>query len=194
MKAPINAALLLGAIAALASGFDTRSDLLPDAVEVPVFTRHFQHNDRFNNSTPGVVLQWETPLVFAGSRTVSANLGAFRNSNGDPTIYAGLHPEWRIAGPLYAGFGAGLTYGYKSFSYGGNAWLDGVPFTQGAVSGRRYETRKVKPAVQLDARLELTRNVSLTAHVVADEKLCKKQPEGLHVTSCAVWLGLRGEW
>jgi hypothetical protein len=125
---------------------------------------------------------------------VSANLGAFKNSSGDPTLYVGLHPEWRIAGPLYAGFGAGLTYGYKSFSYGGNAWLDGVPFTQGAVSGRRYETRKVKPAVQLDARLALTRNVSLTAHVAADEKLCKKQPEGLHVTSCAVWLGLRGEW
>jgi hypothetical protein len=103
MKAPVNAALLLGALAALASGFDTRADLLPDAVEVPVFT-------------------------------------------------------------------------------------------QGAVSGRRYETRKVKPAVQLDARLALTRNVSLTAHVVADEKLCKKQPEGLHVTSCAVWLGVKGNW
>ena len=29
MKAPINAALLLGALAALASGFDTRADLLP---------------------------------------------------------------------------------------------------------------------------------------------------------------------
>jgi hypothetical protein len=83
MKAPINAALLLGALAALASGFDTRADLLPDAVEVPIATRHFQHNDRLRNDTPGVV---------------------------------------------------------------------------------------------------------------ADEKLCKKQPEGLHVTSCAVWLGLRGEW
>jgi len=182
--------LLVGIIAFTSA----RADLLPDAVEVPVFTRHFQHNDRFNNSTPGLVLQWDTPLVFAGSRTVSANLGAFKNSNGDPTLYVGLHPEWRIAGPLYAGFGAGLTYGYKSFSYTGNAWADGVPFTQGAVSGRRYETRKVKPAVQLDARLELTRNVSLTAHVVADEKLCKKQPEGLHVTSCAVWLGIRGAW
>ena len=194
MKAPVNAALLLGAIAALASGFDTRADLLPDAVEVPVFTRHFQHNDRFNNSTPGIVGQWDTPLAFAGTNAVRAHLGAFKNSNGDPTLYVGLHPEWRIAGPLYAGFGAGLTYGYKSFSYTGNAWADGVPFTQGAVSGRRYETRKVNPAVQLDARLALTRNVSLTAHVVADEKLCKKQPEGLHVTSCAVWLGLRGEW
>lgn len=103
MKAPVNAALLLGALAALASGFDTRADLLPDAVEVPIATRHFQHNERFNNSTPGIVVQWDAPLA-------------------------------------------------------------------------------------------LTRNVSLTAHVVADEKLCKKQPEGLHVTSCAVWLGLRGEW
>lgn len=194
MKAPVNLALLLGAIAALASGFDTRADLLPDAVEVPIATRHFQHNDRFNNSTPGIVLQWDTPLVFAGSRTVSANLGAFKNSNGDPTLYVGLHPEWHISGPLYAGFGAGLTYGYKELDYSGNAWRDGVPFTQGAVSGRRYDRRTVKPAVQLDARLELTRNVSLTAHVVADEKLCKKQPAGLHVTSCAVWLGLRGEW
>ena len=194
MKAPVNAALLLGALAALASGFDTRADLLPDAVEVPVFTRHFQHNDRLRNDTPGLVLQWDTPLAFAGTHAVRAHLGAFKNSNGDPTIYAGLHPEWHVSGPLYAGGGIGLTYGYKDVSYTGNAWADGVPFTQGAVSGRRYETRKVKPAVQLDARLELTRNVSLTAHVVADEKLCKKQPEGLHVTSCAVWLGLRGEW
>jgi len=182
--------LLVGIIAVTSA----RSDLLPDAVEVPVFTRHFQHNDRFNNSTPGLVLQWDTPLAFAGTNAVRAHLGAFKNSNGDPTLYVGLHPEWRIAGPLYAGFGAGLTYGYKELDYSGNAWRDGVPFTQGAVSGRRYETRKVKPAVQLDARLALTRNVSLTAHVVADEKLCKKQPEGLHVTSCAVWLGLRGEW
>ena len=173
---------------------DARADLVPDAVEIPVATRHLEHNDRLRNDTPGVVLQWNTPLAFAGTHAVRAHAAAFRNSNGDPTIYAGLHPEWRIAGPLYAGFGAGLTYGYKSFSYGGNAWLDGVPFTQGAVSGRRYETRKVKPAVQLDARLALTRNVSLTAHVVADEKLCKKQPEGLHVTSCAVWLGIKGEW
>lgn len=179
----MKALALLAALAATAA----HADWLPDAVELPLYTRHIQHNEHFNNKTPGVVLQWDTPL----SRL---HAGLFRNSNGDPTVYVGLHPEWRIAGPLYAGFGAGLTYGYKSFSYTGNAWADGVPFTQGAVSGRRYETRKVKPAVQLDARLELTRNVSLTAHVVADEKLCKKQPEGLHVTSCAVWLGLRGEW
>lgn len=194
MKAPVNAALLLGALAALASGFDTRADLLPDAVEVPIATRHFQHNDRFNNSTPGVVLQWDTPLAFAGTHAVRAHAAAFRNSNGDPTVYGGLHAEWRITGRLYGGGGLGISYGYKGLDYGGNAWADGEPFTQGAVSGRRYETRKVKPAVQLDARLALTRNVSLTAHVVADEKLCKKQPEGLHVTSCAVWLGLRGEW
>jgi hypothetical protein len=194
MQAPVNLTLLIGFVAAMASSCDARADWLPDAVELPLYTRHFQHNDRFNNDTPGIVLQWDTSLAFAGTNAVRANLGAFKNSNGDPTIYAGLHPEWRIAGPLYAGFGAGLTYGYKSFSYTGNAWADGVPFTQGAVSGRRYETRKVNPAVQLDARLALTRNVSLTAHVVADEKLCKKQPEGLHVTSCAVWLGLRGEW
>lgn len=194
MKAPVNLALLLGAIAALASGFDTRADLLPDAVEVPIATRHFQHNDRFNNSTPGLVLQWDTPLAFAGTNAVRAHLGAFKNSNGDPTIYAGLHPEWRIAGPLYAGFGAGLTYGYKSFSYGGNAWLDGVPFTNGAVSGRRYEKRRFNAALQLDARLQMTRNLSLTAHLVADQHLCKPQPAGLHATSCAVWVGLRGEW
>ena len=193
MKAPVNAALLLGALAALASGFDTRADLLPDAIEVPIATRHFQHNERFNNSTPGIVVQWRTPLTLA-SAPVRAHAALFRNSDGDATVYAGLHPEWRVAGPLYAGFGVGATYGYKRFDYSGNAWADGVPFTQGAVSGRRYETRKVKPAVQLDARLALTRNVSLTAHVVADEKLCKKQPAGLHVTSCAVWLGLRGEW
>jgi len=29
MKAPVNAALLLGALAALASGFDTRAEVLP---------------------------------------------------------------------------------------------------------------------------------------------------------------------
>jgi hypothetical protein len=194
MKAPVNLALLLGAIAALASGFDTRADLLPDAVEVPVFTRHFQHNDRFNNDTPGIVLQWDTPLVFAGSRTVSANLGAFKNSNGDPTLYVGLHPEWRIAGPLYTGFGAGLTYGYKRYSYGGNAWADGVPFTVANVTGRRYEKRTFKPAAQLDARLALNKHYSLTLHLITDEKRCKRQPAGLHVTSCALVLGLRGAW
>jgi len=167
MKAPINAALLLGALAALASGFDTRADLLPDAVEVPIATRHFQHNERFNNSTPGIVVQWDAPLVFAGSRTVSANLGAFKNSNGDPTVYAGLHAEWRISGPLFAGGGLGLTYGYKSFDSTGNAWRDGVPFAVGTMTGRRFERRKVKPAVQLDARLALTRNRAPTAHGVA---------------------------
>ena len=194
MKAPINAALLLGALAALASGFDTRADLLPDAVEVPIATRHFQHNERFNNSTPGIVVQWDAPLVFAGSRTVSANLGAFKNSNGDPTLYVGLHPEWRIAGPLYAGFGFGLTYGYKEFDYIGAAWRDGVPFTQGSVSGRRYERRTVKPAVQLDARLALNKHYSLTLHLVMDDKACRRQPDGLRATSCAMWFGLRGEW
>ena len=147
MKAPINAALLLGALAALASGFDTRADLLPDAVEVPIATRHFQHNERFNNSTPGIVVQWDAPLVFAGSRTVSANLGAFKNSNGDPTVYAGLHAEWRISGPLFAGGGLGLNKHY-----------------------------------------------SLTLHLITDEKRCKRQPAGLHVTSCALVLGIRGAW
>lgn len=193
MKAPINAALLLGALAALASGFDTRADLLPDAVEVPIATRHFQHNERFNNSTPGIVVQWRTPLTLA-SAPVRAHAALFRNSDGDATVYAGLHPEWRVAGPLYAGFGVGATYGYKRFDYSGNAWRDGEPFTVGAVSGRRYEKRTVKPAAQLDARLELNKHYSLTLHLVMDDKACRRQPDGLRATSCAMWFGLRGEW
>lgn len=193
MKAPVNAALLLGALAALASGFDTRADLLPDAVEVPIATRHFQHNERFNNSTPGIVVQWRTPLTLA-SAPVRAHAALFRNSDGDATVYAGLHPEWRVAGPLYAGFGVGATYGYKRFDYSGNAWRDGEPFTVGAVSGRRYEKRTVKPAAQLDARLELNKHYSLTLHLVMDDKACRRQPDGLRATSCAMWFGLRGEW
>lgn len=192
---PAVGGVLLGLlVAGISVSDDARADLVPDAVEVPVVTRHLEHNDQLNNETPGLVFQWDTPLAFAGTHAVRAHAAAFKNSNGDPTVYGGLHAEWRISGPLFAGGGLGLTYGYKDLDYGGNAWRDGVPFTSGAVSGRRYETRKVKPAVQLDARLELTRNVSLTAHVVADKKLCKKQPEGLHVTSCAVWLGIRGAW
>ena len=194
MKAPINAALLLGALAALASGFDTRADLLPDAVEVPIATRHFQHNDRLRNDTPGVVLQWNTPLAFAGTHAVRAHAAAFRNSNGDPTVYGGLHAEWRISGPLFAGGGLGLTYGYKDLDYGGNAWADGEPFTVGAVSGRRYEKRTFKPAAQLDARLALNKHYSLTLHLVMDDKACRRQPDGLRATSCALVLGLRGEW
>lgn len=173
---------------------DARADLTPDAVELPVATRHLAHNDRLNNKTPGLVLQWDTPLAFANTHAVRAHLGAFKNSNGDPTVYGGLHAEWRISGPLFAGGGLGLTYGYKDLDYGGAAWRDGVPFSVGAVSGRRFETRTVKPAAQLDARLELTRHVSLTAHLVTDDKVCKRQPVGLHVTSCALWVGVRGAW
>jgi len=165
----------------------------PDAVELPLATRHMQHNDRLSNSTPGIVFQWRTPLTLAGA-PVRAHGALFRNSDGDTTVYGGLHPEWRIAGPLYAGFGAGLTYGYKRFDYSGNAWRDGVPFTDGSVSGRRYEKRRFNAALQLDARLQVTRHVSLTAHLVADQHLCKSQPAGLHATSCAVWVGVRGEW
>ena len=173
---------------------DARADLVPDAVEVPLMTRHLAHNDRLSNTTPGVVLQWDTPLAFAGTHAVRAHAAAFRNSNGDPTVYGGLHAEWRISGPLFAGGGLGLTYGYKDLDYGGNAWLDGVPFSVGAVTGRRYEKRQFKPAAQLDARLELNPTYSLTLHLITDEKRCKRQPAGLHVTSCAVVLGIRGAW
>jgi len=183
--------LLLVGLVALT---EARADLVPDAVEIPVVTRHLEHNDRFNNDTPGIVGQWDTPLAFAGTNAVRAHLGAFKNSNGDPTVYVGLHPEWHITGRLYAGFGVGLTYGYKAYDYGGNAWRDGVPFSVGNVSGRRFEQRKFRPALQLDARYQLTPAWSVTAHLVADEKLCRRtpaDPAGLHNTSCAVWIGVR---
>ena len=167
--------------------------ITPDAIEVPIATRHLQQHAQLSDNTPGIVFQWRTPLTMAGGN-VRAHGALFRNSDGDTTVYAGLHPEWRIAGPLFAGGGLGLTYGYKRYSYGGNAWADGVPFTVGNVSGRRYEKRRFNAALQLDARLQVTRNLSLTAHLVADQHLCKSQPAGLHATSCAVWVGLRGEW
>lgn len=186
----MKALALLAALAATAA----HADWLPDAVELPVATRHLAHNDRLNNKTPGVVLHWDTPMVFAGTNAVRVHAAAFRNSNGDPTIYGGLHAEWHITGRLYAGFGVGLTYGYKAYDYGGNAWRDGVPFSVGNVSGRRFEQRKFRPALQLDARYQLTPAWSVTAHLVADEKLCRRtpaDPAGLHNTSCAVWIGVR---
>jgi hypothetical protein len=183
----MKALALLAALAATAA----HADWLPDAVELPVATRHLAHNDRLNNKTPGVVLHWDTPMVFAGTNAVRVHAAAFRNSNGDPTIYGGLHAEWHITGRLYAGGGLGITYGYKGLDYGGNAWLDGVPFTIGVVSGRRYEKRQFNPAAQLDARLELDKHYSLTLHFVTDDKRCKRQPDGLHVTSCAVVIGVR---
>ena len=180
----MKALALLAALAATAA----HADWMPDAVEVPLATRHIQHNEHFNNKTPGVVVQWDTSI---GPRL---HAGLFRNSNGDPTVYVGLHPEWHITGRLYAGFGVGLTYGYKAYDYGGNAWRDGVPFSVGNVSGRRFEQRKFRPALQLDARYQLTQAWSVTAHLVADEKLCRRtapDPAGLHNTSCAVWVGVR---
>lgn len=187
MKHYLAVAVLMGAISA-------HADWTPDAVEIPLFTRHLEHNDRLNNETPGVILQWDTPLAFAGTHAVRTNVGLFRNSNGDPTLYAGMHAEWHLNGPLYAGGGFGLTYGYKKLRYNGNAWLDGVLFQDGATTGRRYESVRFRPAAQLDARWELNKHVSLTARFIIDETGCQKQPANLHVTSCAIVLGLRGAW
>jgi hypothetical protein len=52
----MKALALLAALAATAA----HADWLPDAVELPVATRHLAHNDRLNNKTPGVVLHFVT--------------------------------------------------------------------------------------------------------------------------------------
>ncbi|MGE3346080.1 MAG: hypothetical protein AB7I35_01455 [Ramlibacter sp.] len=188
----VSALVLLAAL-----GLHAHAGILPDAIELPVATRHLQHNDRLNNRTPGIVLQWLTPLQLVGSHGVRAQAAIYRNSDDDPTIYAGLHAEWRVSGPLFAGAGLGATYGYKSWDYSGTAWRDGVPYCGRGFCGRRFERREFRPAAQVDARWQVTPQWSITAHLVADQYLCRRQPDdvyGLKTPSCAVWVGVRREW
>lgn len=182
-------------LAALA--LHAHAGILPDAVELPLATRHLQHNDQLNNHTPGVVLQWNTPLQLLGSSAVRTQAALYKNSDGDATAYIGLHGEWHVTGALYAGAGLGATYGYKRYDYSGTAWRDGTPYCAPRFCGRRFEKREVRPGAQLDARLALSAQWSATAHLMFDAKLCRSQPAdpyGLQATSCAVWLGLRREW
>ena len=112
MKAPVNATLLIGFIAALASSFEARADLVLDEVGVTVRAWH-RSGTALNNATQGAYALWDVGQW----RDVrfSASVMALRLSNDRDGVGAGVVAEY---GHVFAGLH--LMHGYQDVTYSGN--------------------------------------------------------------------------
>lgn len=106
MKAPVNAALLIGFIAALGSGCEARADAAPDTIGVMAYSYHPATDRRVTNSTPGITASWRKDWG-------AVDAALFRNSQGHPGFYIGASREWTLTDRLFVGAGAGAVWGYR---------------------------------------------------------------------------------
>lgn len=182
-------ALLLLLLALLATS--ARADFLPDEVSLMVGTHHIGGRDDLRSSTPGVALSWKLPLL---APRAALDVAVYANSQGHTSALAAFSREWRAAGPLFVGLGAGVVYGYRAEVLRPNtAGL--CLYGPGCAPDRAYGTPGWMPTADLRARLMVGGGYSLGLTFVPARVLAKAfKTDGREHEANAVSLWLRKEW